>query len=158
MQTFIPIFSAVLGAVFFTSCATHTPQSRIAENPSLYTKLPAKHQEKVSVGDIQRGMSKSAVYLALGNPDRKSIGETNKGNFERWDYVRLVPVHRNRFHGGFGYGRGFRGHRGFGSHRGFRGRGFHHGGFGTGIDYVPRRSASVYFRNDKVERWDRYRR
>ncbi|NIP95295.1 MAG: hypothetical protein GWO24_18355, partial [Akkermansiaceae bacterium] len=65
------------------------PQTRIDRNFGLYESLPAKHQKLVSEGRIAKGMSKPAVFLALGNPSRKVEGYQDDAGYERWDYTRL---------------------------------------------------------------------
>ncbi|MEM9081609.1 MAG: hypothetical protein AAGC74_13055 [Verrucomicrobiota bacterium] len=134
-------------ALFLASCAPSTPSARIEKNPVLYNQLSLREQELVSQGRIEEGMSTAAVYLALGEPDQKSQGSARGVRTERWDYTALYPIYRNHFYGHYGYG-------GYGRCR----RRYGGIGFGPSIDYVPIRSASVWFENDRVRSWERVRR
>lgn len=131
-----------------------TPQTRIERNMSLYESLPPKHRELVSQGRIDKGMSTSAVYLALGNPSRKTRGFRDDKSFERWDYTRLQPRYYNSFYSyfGHGYGHGY----GYGHRYGYgRYGGRYHGfGFAPTVHYVPYRSASVLFHRGAVDSWE----
>lgn len=130
---------------FLCSCATQTPQTRIANNPAAYAALSAEHQDLVSRGLIAKGMPKSGVLLALGNPDRQSHGFRDGTNYERWDYARLQPVYTGAFFGTY-YG-------------GYGGCGYYPGGYGVtyapAVQYVPQRDASVWFRKERVHAWDK---
>jgi hypothetical protein len=128
-------------SVFLCSCASQNPQTRIQNSRPLYDALSKDHQELVAQGQIAEGMSPSAVYLALGNPDRKSNGRKNGRTFERWDYTSLQPVMVNNFHyGDWGGGRRHHGWSGY--------------GIGQSIEYIPYRSSSVWFLNNKVDSWE----
>ena len=130
------------------SCSS-TPTSRIAKNPALYEKLSAKDQKLVSEGRIDKGMTKPAVFLALGHPSSKVEGDKNGKKFEHWNYTVLTPVYTGGFRSHIGYGRFGRG--------GFGRRGFHGSNFGFGyhpsVSYVPRQGASVAFSDDRVSGW-----
>ena len=128
-------------SVFVCSCAVQTPQARIERNRPLFDSLTAEQQDLVSKGQIKEGMPAPGVYLALGNPDRKSQGRKDGRNFERWDYTSLQPVMHNHFH--YGY---------WGGHR--RYRNWHSYGLGHSIEYIPYRSSSVWFLNGKVDSWE----
>ena len=145
------------------SCANTTPESRIENNQQLHDSLSAKDRELVQAGKIDTGMSKEAVFLAWGKPDRESEISENGQLSTRWDYNTLQPVVSQSFHGGYGYGFGSSrfGHRSrfggskFGKSR-FRRRGHFsssHFGIGTGISYVPVSSATVLFENNSVKSW-----
>jgi hypothetical protein len=138
-------FATAMGALLLANCTMGTPQSRIDGNYSLYESLPAKHQELVSQGKIAKGMSKSAVFLALGNPSRKSEGFRDDTHFERWNYTRLQPRYYNSFQTIYGHGSSRRGH----------GRHYHGFAFAPTIEYAPYRSASVLFLRKVVDSWER---
>jgi hypothetical protein len=72
-------------ALILTSCST--PQTRISEHPDLYQSLSRRDQALVSQGQIRIGMSRTAVWLAWGSPDRKIIGNMGGGLTETWVYV-----------------------------------------------------------------------
>jgi len=75
----------VTGALILTSCST--PQTRISEHPDLYQSLPPRDQAPVSQGQIRTGMSRTAVWLAWGSPDRKIVGNMGAGRTETWLYI-----------------------------------------------------------------------
>ncbi len=154
-------------AFLAVSCASSTPAKRVEKNPELHAALSSHQKKLVAEGKIENGMSPDAVYLAWGTPASRAEGQDGGQTFEKWDYTRLTPVYHQSLHGGFGhgFGRSYSGRsgRGFGSRsgRGFGGghgggRGFRsYGSFGTGVAYVPYRSAWVKFRNGRVESWQR---
>ncbi|MEP2777125.1 MAG: hypothetical protein ABJQ29_13100 [Luteolibacter sp.] len=133
-------------AVVFSSCASTTPEQRIASRPSAYEKLSEKHKELVSRGEIAEGMSKDAVALAWGSPDGRVEGLRNGKEMERWDYQGTRPVVTNNFFGGYRTGY-------YGDYR-YSGIG---GGFGPSVNYVPYRKATVWFVGDRVAEWERTR-
>jgi hypothetical protein len=73
------------GTLILTSCST--PQTRISENPDLYQSLSHRDQALVTQGQIRIGMSKTAVWLAWGSPDRKIVGNMGGGPTETWLYI-----------------------------------------------------------------------
>ena len=73
------------GALILTSCST--PQTRISEHPDLYQSLSHRDQALVNQGQIRIGMSRTAVWLAWGSPDRKIVGNMGGGPTETWVYI-----------------------------------------------------------------------
>jgi hypothetical protein len=73
------------GAIVFTSCST--PQTRISDHPDFYQSLSQRDQALVTQGQIRIGMSRTAVWLAWGSPDRKILGNMGGGPTETWIYV-----------------------------------------------------------------------
>jgi len=73
------------GALILTSCST--PQTRISDHPDLYQSLSRRDQALVSQEQIRIGMSRTAVWLAWGSPDRKIIGNMGGGTTETWVYT-----------------------------------------------------------------------
>lgn len=140
----LPLLAAVI-ALSLNSCSS-TTTSRIEKNPQIYNELSVREQELVSNGQIAEGMSPGGVFLALGSPDRRLEGSSQGKRTMRWDYNSLYPVYRNHFWGGWGRGWGHRGRR-------FGGL-----GWGPSIDYIPARSSTVWFENDRVRSWERVRR
>lgn len=136
---------ASVAVLVAASCAPTTPAQRIAQNPGMLEGLSEKQRELVSKGQIATGMPRDGVFLAWGGPDRRAEGFREGGSFERWDYMSLRPV----YYHGFG---GYSGH-GWGSHHGHcYGWGYH-----PTVDYVPVKSASVWFREERVDSWERGR-
>jgi outer membrane protein assembly factor BamE (lipoprotein component of BamABCDE complex) len=144
MKRTLTILAASLALLVLANCTASTPQTRIDRNYSLYESLPPKHQELVHQGRITKGMSKSAVFLALGDPSRKTEGYRDNDHFERWDYTRLEPRYYNTFYTSFGFGT--YGHR----HSDYYGY-----GFAPTVEYVPYRSITVLFRSGVVDSWER---
>ncbi len=149
MKLFIPL---LLLSLVFSACAPSTPQARIERYPEKFAALDKREQSLVSQGQIDRGMSGDAVMLAWGFPDQRFEGSIDSQITERWDYVTSVPVHTTGFGGGpYGFVHGRYGPRGRWGHPGV--------GFGLGpeIVYIPRRVASVWFINSRVDAWERLR-
>jgi hypothetical protein len=71
--------------LILTSCST--PQTRISDHPDLYQSLSQKDQALVSQGQIRISMSRTAVWLAWGSPDRKIVGNMGGGVTETWVYI-----------------------------------------------------------------------
>ena len=144
------VLAAALSALVFVSCAPSTPAARIAAQPAMFEGLPAKHQSLVRQGQIDKGMSTDAVYLAWGRASREYEGSENGAPTLRWDYSGSTPVYTNSFWGGWGYGYG----------HGYYGRyGYPYGGYGFGpeVTYVPYRRATVIFKGGRVASWERAR-
>lgn len=133
-------------ACLAASCAV-TPEKRIAKNPQLYAALPADERAKVVQGRIDKGMSREAVFLAWGNPDRVQVGEENGRSLERWGYLDRYPVTTQRLGMGWGWGGGW-------------GRGgwcgpwdpFWMGG-GPMVTYIPYEAGTVEFKSGRVASW-----
>ncbi|GAA5482385.1 hypothetical protein [Haloferula sargassicola] len=130
-------------ALMLGACVPSTPEARIAENPGAFQSLSSKDQALVRQGRIEEGMHPKAVRLAWGNPAREYEGEDSGKNTRVWEYDRDRPVYTTNFYGGYGYGR----------------YGVRHYAFDLGpeIAYVPYRVATVWFRNDRVTKWERVR-
>jgi len=83
------IYAATLAVatstLVLTSCST--PQTRISEHPDLYQSLSHRDQALVSQGQIRIGMSRTAVWLAWGSPDRRIVGNMGAGPTETWLYI-----------------------------------------------------------------------
>jgi hypothetical protein len=72
-------------AIILTSCST--PETRISDHPDLYQSLSHRDQALATQGQIRIGMSRTAVWLAWGSPDRKILGNMGGGPTETWVYV-----------------------------------------------------------------------
>lgn len=145
MKTLLAVLAPLFLAV---SCASYTPQGRISSRPDLYANLNTRDQALVQRGDIARGMTMDAVWLAWGSPSNKFVGDRNGKPQERWIYTLSEPVYTNSFFGSYGYGYG-----GYGRY-GWRGYGV---GFGPEVVYEPRLNGSVTFINRKVDSWEHRR-
>lgn len=105
----------------------------------------------VERGEVARGMSRDAVWLAWGAPSQRFEGGQDSRATERWDYAGTQPVHHMSFAGVHGYGRYGR----FGPY----GRHGAHSAFALGpeVTFIPYRRASVWFVDGRVEAWERVR-
>ena len=79
------MLTVALGTLVLTGCST--PQTRISDRPDLYQSLSQKDQALVSQGQIRIGMSKTAVWLAWGSPERRIVGNRGGGPMETWLYI-----------------------------------------------------------------------
>lgn len=146
------ILAVISGGLLLVSCVPSTPQTRIQQNPGKFSALSEKHRSLVEQGQIARGMSTDAVYLAWGDPSGVFQGSKEGKSSERWDYAGSRPVYTTGFYGSYGYGP-YYGHGHHGRY-GYSGLGF---GVGPEVAYVPYRVASVWFVNNRVDAWERAR-
>jgi hypothetical protein len=151
MKFLLHISAALLAVLAFSSCATQTPRSRIANNPAQFNKLSTKHKQLVEQGQICKGMSPDAVLLAWGQPARRSSGSAGGVPTMRWDYAGLEPVYHTGIYGGYGYGYGY----GWGRYGRYRRGGYPYLGVAPSVSYVPERRATVLFRSGRVHSWER---
>lgn len=144
--------AGLLATALFSSCVPSTPQARIAANPTLFESLSPRHQQLVQQGQIDRGMPPAAVQLAWGRPSREYQGADAESSTLRWDYQGSQPVYSTNY--AFAYGHGSR----YGRY-GRYGRRYPSYGYAVSpqVTYVPYHRASVWFRDQKVTRWERLR-
>lgn len=64
---------------------------RINNNPALYAQLDPATQSRVSQGLIAIGDTQQAVWLALGEPGRRTSDTTAAGSVEVWQYTTDIP-------------------------------------------------------------------
>jgi hypothetical protein len=84
---FLPTSTLGLATSLFILTGCSTPETRISEHSDLYQTLSHRDQALVGQGQIRIGMSRSAVWLAWGSPDRKIIGNMGGGRTETWIYT-----------------------------------------------------------------------
>jgi hypothetical protein len=98
LQRGIMAGAGVAAALLLSGCAT--PENRAKENPAAFSKVPASQKKMVLAGKISKGMSRDAVFIALGKPSRKEPDEVDGQPLERWIYGRTysheVPRYRYR--------------------------------------------------------------
>ena len=135
---------AISSGLFFASCAPTTPLARIQQQPEKFEALNTKQKQLVEKGQIDRGMSQDAVYLAWGAPSRVFQGSKNERVTERWDYAGSRPVYTNTFYGSYG--------RYYGPYRHYGYSGY---GWGPEVTYIPYRIGSVWFIDNRVDSWER---
>jgi len=56
----------------------------------MYQRLSPTDQALVNQGQIRRGMTVDAVWLAWGNPEQKIPGDMHGGSGETWVYLRYA--------------------------------------------------------------------
>jgi hypothetical protein len=93
-------FGVAAGALILTSCST--PQTRISDHPDLYQGLSARDQALVNQGQIRAGMSRNAVWLAWGSPDRKIVGNMAGRPTETWIYIYYATYPYYPYYGPWG--------------------------------------------------------
>jgi hypothetical protein len=139
----IHVFLATL-ALLLASC-TSPIVKRIERNPEIYHSLSTRQKELVTLGRVEEGMSKQAVFLAWGRPDRAAQGSKNGKAYERWSYAGYDPVYTMGF--GMGYWGG--GWGGCYYDRPFL--------YEPMMTYVPYEAAKVEFLNGSVTAWAKSR-
>jgi len=73
--------------LLLTGCATSgTIASRKQERAASYAALPAESRNLVDQGQIRRGMSQDAVYIAWGKPSQVLQQEDQRGAITTWLY------------------------------------------------------------------------
>jgi hypothetical protein len=79
-------FAITAAALILVGCAT--TESRISQNPEMYQHLSARDQALVNQGQIRKGMTMDAVWLAWGTPDQKIPDNMGDRPTETWLYLR----------------------------------------------------------------------
>ena len=138
--------ASLLFALFVVSCASSSPDARIAARPQVFEALSTKHQGLVKQGELGKGMSKDAVSIAWGTPAQSLEGFRDGKTMERWDYQGRRPIFSNQFFGSY-------------QSRIYGGNPYSGlvGGFGPQVVYVPYRKGTVWFLNGRVSEWESLR-
>lgn len=74
-----------------TACATHSPESRIAQNQELFESYPESEQLAIREGRVEPGFDADQVRLALGDPARVETRRTEEGEQTVYVYTRSSP-------------------------------------------------------------------
>jgi len=82
--------------VFITGCSTVS--SRTEERPQAFNNLPQAEQDLVKQSKIKDGMSKDAVYIAMGKPDRIVPDTTHGKPGETWIYFGVHQQVISNYH------------------------------------------------------------
>jgi hypothetical protein len=141
----LPALSLALVSLLLASCASPIVR-RIENNPEIYAKLSDRHKALVQAGKVEEGMTKQAVFLSWGQPNRAAKGSKQGKTYERWSYTGYDAVPTPSI--GFGYG--------YGGYYGGRGRHSYADSmfyYEPSYQYVPYESARVEFLNSKVSEW-----
>ena len=77
--------AVLAGTILLVGCAT--TGGRISRNPQMFQSLSTTDQALVSQGQIRRGMTMDAVWLAWGTPDQKIPADWRGRPGETWIYL-----------------------------------------------------------------------
>jgi len=88
-------------------------------------------------------MPPAAVELAWGPPHRRFEGANHEQITARWDYTGAQPVVSSSFGTSYGYGP-------YSARSRYRTY-----GMAQEVTYIPYRTASVWFVNNRVDAWER---
>lgn len=76
----------LLALALLTGCTTSNIASRKQERAAAYAALPPETRALVDQGQIRRGMSQDAVYIAWGKPSQILQMEDQQGAVTTWLY------------------------------------------------------------------------
>ena len=85
MKTFLAILATAAGLFWLSGCST--PETRIRQNPDLFSHLAPDQQQAIREGRVGIGFTPEMVKLALGDPDRVRIRTDVTGRSELWHYI-----------------------------------------------------------------------
>lgn len=90
MKRLLPALFAALSLLWLTGCMTAAElrQKRIEENPELFAQLDVLTQQRIAAGSIAIGDSQTAVWFALGEPEKRTYQTSAAGTTELWNYMR----------------------------------------------------------------------
>ncbi len=94
MKTAFLHFALIFGlTLVFSGCMTDAElrAERITNNQAIYLQLDAATQSRISQGLISIGDPQSAVWLALGEPGKRTSDTTAAGSIEVWQYFTSIP-------------------------------------------------------------------
>lgn len=101
----LPIAVAALSTFLIAGC--ETVDTRIQQNAAVYQRLSPQDQELVRQGQIRSGMPQSAVYIAWGAPQNRTVANVHGRPAETWVYTSEHTVYPYPYGFGGGYGPGF---------------------------------------------------
>ncbi len=126
-------------------------ERRFEANPSIVAELSEDDAALAREGRIREGMPKQGVFLAWGRPDDVRQGSKSGVPYETWHYTNFRA--HSRTHLSLGYGYGLDPYYPY-----YRGRYYRHPHFGfhpsVSTTYIPVKTGSVEFLNDKVVSWE----
>lgn len=76
----------LLGSLLLAGCATSTIESRRRERADSFAALPPETKTLVNEGQVRRGMTQDAVYIAWGKPAQILQREDQQGMVTLWLY------------------------------------------------------------------------
>ncbi len=89
---------ALVLAALVSGAGCSTVSSRAEERPQAFENLPQAERELVKQSKINAGMSKDAVYIALGKPDKIIPGTPNGKPGETWAYFGVHQQVISNYH------------------------------------------------------------
>ena len=81
--------AAGLALLFVLGCST--PANRVEERRELFESYQASVQASIRGGRVSPGMTEDAVWMALGDPDQRSVESTEAADVLIWIYTRSRP-------------------------------------------------------------------
>lgn len=90
---YVPAFASLAVAALLSGCMTAAEirAERINNNQALFMALDADARTRVSQGQIAIGDTTTAVWLALGDPGKRTSDITAQSSVEVWQYFGSVP-------------------------------------------------------------------
>jgi hypothetical protein len=85
----LPLGLLVMGVV----AGCNTTSSRISEKPAVFASLSPADQARIRQGKVLIGDSTDMVYIALGNPDKRTVTVSNNQTQTNWIYRRYYQRH-----------------------------------------------------------------
>jgi len=87
---FFVVLIPMLALALQTGCSS--PDSRIKKDQAAFNALPTETQAKIRAGKVEVGYTPAMVIMALGEPDRRYLRTTEKGQTEVWAYRDKGPA------------------------------------------------------------------
>ncbi len=84
MRRSLHLVFIVLTALVFAGC--NSLDSRIRANQAAFSALDPQTQQKIRQQIVEVGYTPDMVYMAYGEPTRKSFKSNEKGSFMTWSY------------------------------------------------------------------------
>lgn len=105
MKTTLAVFTLICGLAILSGCST--PETRIAKQPEVFSRLTPDQQQMIREGRVGIGFDMEMVKLALGDPDRIRERTDSSGRSEVWTYVDYetndgMLLYRGWYHRGWG--------------------------------------------------------
>lgn len=85
MKRILLLVGCLFGLFALIGCST--PQTRIRNNPALFSSLSPGDQELIKEGKVAVGFTPEMVKLAVGEPDRIYTRTDANGKNESWVYT-----------------------------------------------------------------------
>ncbi len=90
-------FAGLLACVLTQGCST--PDKRSTAKAAALGGLSPADRQLVLKGNIHKGLSKDAVYVAWGSPSKTTVNTTARGPQECWTYVQTFNGYGGGYYG-----------------------------------------------------------